>query len=393
MRKKAIFALLLLALFGLACRKNDAPLAIDTRPAPSASTPAEGVVCLSGEAAEIVGIKTEQVGRGECKSVLKRMGKVLAPQTQTAIVSHAFPARVAEIHVNIGDWVKQGQALITLDSQEVGRAKSEFYKAIAAAELAKLNFDREQRLLSDGIGVKKNFVAAEAEQKVAQANLEAAEKTLHVLGFTEEQVKEITATHQINPTITLYSPIAGKVVRIDAVLGALIDQSTEILTIIDPTLLWVDAEAYETDIAKLKIGQPVEITVPAYPGEVFHGKVSYIGDVVDEETRKITVRAEVSNEQFRLKPGMFADVSILLNGGCQMLVVPSAAVLEEDKQKIVFVKEKDRFVRREVQTGVVDGDYQEVVAGLKAGEKVVIQGNHELKSKLEEEVLHAAEVH
>ncbi|MBN2473968.1 MAG: efflux RND transporter periplasmic adaptor subunit [Pirellulales bacterium] len=393
MNKKVAFLVLLLVALSLRCRRTEAPLPSNESALPTPSAPAEDVVYLPEEASEIVGIRTEEVGNGQCKSVLKRMGKVLAPQTQTAIVSHAFPARVADIHIKLGDWVEQGQALITLDSQEVGSAKSEFYKAIAAAELAKLNLDREERLLSDGIGLKKNYVAAEAEYKVAQANLEAAEKTLHVLGFTEGQVKEITGAHQINPTITLYSPIAGKVTCIRAVLGALVDQATEILTIIDPTLLWVDAEAYETDIARLKIGQPVEIVVPAYPGDVFRGKVSYIGDIVDEETRKITVRAEVSNDQFRLKPGMFADVAILLNGDCQMLVVPSAAVLEEGRQKIVFVQEKDHFVRREVQTGVVDGERQEVVEGLVAGERVVIEGNHELKSELQEEVLQAAEVH
>jgi len=393
MKKIAMLLVGLLTISSVQCNYSESPNVLEPGHGHEHATAEKDAVYLSQEAAEIVEIKTQEVKPGECKAVLKRMGKVLAPQTQTTIVSHAFPARVAEIHVKIGDWVKKGQALVTLDSQEVGSAKSEFYKAIAACELAKLNFDREERLLSDGIGVKKNFVAAEAEYKVARANLEAAEKTLHVLGFSEEQVKEITATHQINPTITLYSPIAGKVVRIEAVLGALVDQSTEILTIIDPTLLWVDAEAYETDIAKLKIGQPVEITVPAYPDEVFRGEVTYIGDVVDDETRKIIVRAEVNNEQFRLKPGMFADVGIVLNGGCRPLVVRTDAVLEDGKQKIVFVKEGDHFVRREVKTGVVDGEYQEIVEGLKAGEEVVIQGNLQLKSELQKEVLKAAEMH
>jgi multidrug efflux pump subunit AcrA (membrane-fusion protein) len=121
--------------------------------------------------------------------------------------------------------------------------------------------------------------------------------------------------------------------------------------------------------------------------------VIYLGDVVNEETCKITVRAEVSNQEFRLKPGMFADVSILLSDGHPTVVVPSAAVLEEGEQRIVFVKQDDRFVRREVITGVVDGDSQEVVRGLEAGEEVVIEGNHELSAELQEDVLRAADVH
>ena len=124
-------------------------------------------------------------------------------------------------------------------------------------------------------------------------------------------------------------------------------------------------------IAKVRIEQDVEIAVPAYPGEVFRGRVSYIGDVVNEETRTITVRAEVGNDDFRLRPGMFADVDIVLNGGEQALVVPLDAILEEGSQKIVFVEQSDGFARREVETGVADGGYQQILKGLEAGEKVV----------------------
>lgn len=393
MSKKGMFLILVLVLFGLQCRPSETLLSTDREPGHAGSSPAGGIVRLPDSALEAVGIKVEKAKSQECRSGLKAMGKVLAPQPQTAIVSHPFSARVAETHVQIGDWVEKGQALIGLESHEIGDAKSELYKALADLELARLNLDREGRLLKDGIGVKKDYLAAEAAFKIAQSNAEAAHKKLHVLGFTEEQVKEMIDTHQISPTITLFSPIKGKVVATKAVLGAPVDQSTEIMTIIDPTLLWVDAEVYEKDIAKVKIGQQAEIGVPAYPGEVFRGKISYIGDLVDEETRTITVRAEVGNDDHRLKPGMFADVNILLDESYQMLVVPLAAVLEEGNQKIVFIREKDHYVCREVQTGPVDEGYQQIVSGLKAGDEVVVQGNHELKSKLKEEVLKAAHVH
>lgn len=388
-----MFLIVFLAMLGLQCRPYEGPLPTPEVPDHSESSPAKHIVRLSDTASKRAGIRVEEVKSQKCKTVLGAMGKVLAPQPQTAIVSHAFPARVAEIHVKIGDFVEKGRALVTLEGHEVGIAKADFYKARADLELTKLTLAREERLLGNGIGIKKNHLAAEAAYKIAQANAEAAEKTLHVLGFTEEQVKEIADTHQINPTITLYSPIAGKVVTHKAVLGAPIDQSTEILTIIDPALLWVDAEIYEKDIAKVKMDQKVEITVPAYPEVVFHGKVTYIGDIVDEETRTITVRAEVKNDEQHLKPGMFADVNILLDETYQTLVVPLAAVLEEGNQKIVFVKEKDYFVRREVELGAAEADLRRILKGLKAGEEVVVQGNHELKSKLKEEVLKAAHVH
>jgi len=351
------------------------------------------VIHLPDPVQELLGIKLEEVKYRRCPSVLKAMGMVVAPRPQTAIVSHAFPARVAEIHVEVGDWVKKGQDLVVLESKDIGEAKAEFYKAMAQCELAKINFAREQRLLKEGIGARKNFVAAEAEYKVAQANLEVAEKRLHVLGFNEAQVNQIASTHQINPAITLYAPIEGKVVEIKAACGAMVDPATPILTIIDPRLLWIDAEIYEKDIAKVKVGQQVEMRVPAYGEQVFRGRVSHIGDVVKADTRTITVRAEVANDARLLKPGMFADVDIILEEGQKVLVVPSAAILEEGSQKIVFVKEKGGFARREIATGSVYERCHQVLSGLKAGEQVVVEGNHQLRSKLQEEVLKAAGVH
>ena len=401
LKQGIVLIALCLGTLGLECGREEAPVSYHGEAADSShqqharadSSLADEAVQLPAESRDVVGIEVDKVTSRECRCTLKAMGKVLAPLPQTAIVSHAFPGRVAKVHVNIGDWVEKDQALVTLESNDVGDAKSEFYKAKADLELAEINLAREKRLSESGIGIQKNYLAAETEHKIAQSNAEAAEKKLHVLGFTEEQVHEIAETHQMSPAITLYAPIDGKVVAIEAVLGAFVDQSTEILTVIDPTLLWVDAEIYEKDLAKVRIGQAVEITVPAYPDEVFRGKLSYIGDVVDEDTRTITVRAEVENDDHRLKPGMFADVCILLNGGEQALVVPTAAVLVEGDRKIVFVHHEDCFVCREVKTGVVNGDYQQIVSGLAADEEVVIEGNHELKSELKEDVLEAAHVH
>jgi cobalt-zinc-cadmium efflux system membrane fusion protein len=386
MMKFGMGVAVLLAVIPLQCSRTEPPVLVDARQIRPESS-AKDTVHLTAASQETVGIAVTKIGTHACPCVLKAMGKVLAPQPQTAMVSHAFCGRVSRVHVKAGEWVAQGQELVTLESQEVGAAKSEFFKAVADLELATLNLEREQRLLAGGIGLQKNYVAAEAEHKIALSNHDSAEKMLHVLGFTEEHVQEIAEQHQINPAITLYAPIAGKIVKNNAVLGALVDQSTEIMRIIDPTLLWVDAEIYEKDIAKVQLGQLVEVAVPAYLEEVFAGTVSYIGDLVDDETRTITVRAEVGNQDHRLKPGMFADVTILLNGGIERLVVPQAAILEEGRRKIVFVKSADSFRLCEIETGVVDGDHLEVRRGLVAGDAVVVEGNHLLRSMLRNELV------
>ncbi len=351
------------------------------------------VISLSAKEAKAVELESVQATYKPLRSQLQAMGKVLAHQLRKAIVSYAFPARIAAIHVRSGDWVQAGQRLVTLQSEEVGSAKSEFYKAKADHELAKVSFERVKRLFDRGVGAKKDYLSSEAELKVAEATLDAAEKKLHVLGFTEDQVREISETHQINPVITLFAPIGGKIVENKAILGAMIDQATEILTIMDPTLLWIDAEIYEKDIAKIKIGQEVEVSVPAYPGETLKGKISYISDVLNQETRTLTVRTEVENKEYRLKPGMFADIKIFLNHQSKALVLPEEALLDDKEDKIAFIQRDGKYYPQVVIVGAREGGFVEILRGLQEGDTVVTKGNFQLKSKLYEEILKKGHVH
>jgi len=253
--------------------------------------------------------------------------------------------------------------------------------------LAKSNLEREKRLFDRGVGPEKNFITRQAEVRVAEASLEAAEKKLHVLGFSEEDVEIITSTHEQNPVIRLFAPIAGKIVEHRSILGAMIDQSSELLTIMDPTTLWIDAEVYERDIAKIKTGQNVEVSVPAYPDESFKGKISYIGDQLNDETRTITVRAEVENRGYKLKPGMFADISIHLNHASQALVLPREAILDDNNEQIVFIKLDGSYTPQIVEVGTRENGLCEIRFGLKEGDEVVVKGNYQLKSKLYDELL------
>ncbi len=340
---------------------------------------------LSPEQAEAIEIRVAEVGLRDMSARLEVMGKVLAPQTRKAIVTYAFPARIADVRVGIGDWVERGQALVTLQSEEVGEARSAFYKARADGELARASYERERRLFDRGVGAQKSLLEAEADLKVAEASTDAAERKLHLLGFTEAQILSSDDSHEANPVVSLFAPIAGRVIENNAVLGAMVDQSTEILTIMDPRILWVDAEIYERDIARVHPGQGVELSVPAYPGEIFGGRISYVGDVIKEDTRTVTVRTEVENRDQRLKPGMFADVQISLNGSRPTLAVPEEAVLDDEQETIVFVAGADGYVARAVDLGARHGGYVEVLEGLDRDDRVVTTGSFQLKSKLREE--------
>jgi cobalt-zinc-cadmium efflux system membrane fusion protein len=352
----------------------------------------DGIKLTEAEA-QAVNIQTAKASMKPLNSQLAAPGKVITPRNSKAIVSYAFPARISEVHVGIGDWVKPGQKLVTLQSEEVGTAISDFYKALADHELASVSYDRQKRLFDRGVGAKKELLSTEADLKVTEASLNAAEKKLHVLGFSEAQIKVLVDTHQINPVISLYAPIAGKIIQNNAVLGSMIDQTHELLVIMDPTVLWIDAEIYEKDISKVKRGQQVEITLPAYPGETFQGKTTYISDVLKEETRTITVRTEVENRGHKLKPGMFAEMKIALNHQATALVIPQSAVLEDKGDKIVFLKRGDQYYLQVIMEGASDNGNVEILRGLAEGDEVVTNGNYQLKSKLYEEILKAGHVH
>lgn len=347
-------------------------------------------VVLSAKEKEAVKIETAKVVYKKIQSWVPANGKIIAPNNRMFVVSYAFPARVSKIIVKVGDWVNEGSLLITLQSEEVGKSKAEFFKARADLELAQANFERQKRLFEGGAGAQKDYLAAEAELKVARANLEASEKKLHLLGFSEEDVKQIIAVHQINPVITLYSPIKGKVVEVKVVPGEMVDQAKDMMTILDPRILWVDAEIFEKDIARIRLGQNVEIKVPAYPERIFTGKVSYIGDILKENTRTITVRTEVENPELLLKPGMFASLKINLNAERPVLAVPEEAIVDQQGEKFVFLPRGQGFELKKVTLGARQDGYYEIVSGLKEGDVVVTSGSFQLKSKLLEEILKEA---
>ena len=351
-------------------------------------------IVLTQAELEAVRIETVTASLRRLTSELSAMGRILANQHRTAIVSYPFTARVAQVDARVGDWVEAGQKLVVLQSEEVGEATSAFYRANADHALALLDHEREAQLFESGVGARKNSLASEAALRVAEANLNAAEKKLHVLGFSEDEIRVISESHQINPIISLFSPIAGRVISNNVVLGEMVDESTEILTIMDPTLLWVDAEIYEKDIARIQRGQDVAVTVPAYPTQVFHGSITYISDVLSEDTRTITVRTEVSNEGGRLKPGMFASVTIEFSSNGEALALPAEAVLDDQGERLVFIRVgSNRFEPRHVMVVARENGLVEILSGIDVGEEVVTTGNFQLKSKLYEAILEAGHVH
>lgn len=193
----------------------------------------------------------------------------------------------------------------------------------------------------------------------------------------------IEAPELLGKQLELKAPLDGVVVERKSAVGEQVDANTTLLTISDPTSIWVIAEIQERDLGAIKVGQEARFRVVAYPEETFTGAIVRLGHEVETASRTLEARIAVANLDGRLRPGMFADVEITTEVSRQALLIPDGAVQTDAGDQIVFVALNDRqFQRRAVQTGHVESGQIEVLAGLKSGERVVTEGSFILKSEL-----------
>jgi cobalt-zinc-cadmium efflux system membrane fusion protein len=174
----------------------------------------------------------------------------------------------------------------------------------------------------------------------------------------------------------LNAPISGTVIERNGTIGATVGSDANLFKIVDLSSVWIDANVFEKDLGRVKDGQGVKITVPAFPGSTFSGRVILISSVVDPDTRTVKVRTEVANPDGRLKPDMFANVEIVTASKRTAISVPLAAVLDDGGKSVVFIADGNEYKKREVSLGLKSDDRVEIIEGLKAGDKVVVKGNY-----------------
>lgn len=222
----------------------------------------------------------------------------------------------------------------------------------------------------------------EEAQRNAAILLAKVKSQLEVYGLTTKEIDEIIETGKHQSRFNVTASINGQIIKQDATLGATVDKSDSLYSILDTHVVWVEGEVYEDSLAlvdnKLQVGSTVRIRIPAYPNNVFTGKTSRISAVVNPEKRSVSIWTEVDNPSHQLKPGMFAEQTLVIEELNNVLSVPLNAVIEDGTTQIVFVESGNTYMKHEVQVGVKDDQYIEIKDELLAGEKVVIQGTHQL---------------
>jgi cobalt-zinc-cadmium efflux system membrane fusion protein len=343
-------------------------------------------------------IEIELVGPQSIAGVIPATGKVLVPEDRVAVIGPVNEGRIVRLFAGQGSRVQKGQKLADLESADIDQAEADYLKALAdyenarrssAAEirLAQANYDRTKLLYEKTITAGKNLQTAEHDLEVAKAagessvngakaTLTAARRHLLILGLSNSTIDSLPQKPDLAAVFSLNSPIAGTVIERNATVGASVGTDANLFKIIDLSRVWIDANVFEKDLARVRMGQEVKVNVPALPGSTYTGRVILIDSVVDPETRTIKVRTEVANPDSRLKPDMFANVEIVTDLNRSAISIPQTAVLNDGGKTVVFVAEGNGYQKREVHTGIQNGDRLEIVEGLSAGEKVVVKGNY-----------------
>ncbi len=380
-----IVLLLLVAVVHLSCgsKQEDAP----KPPPPSATSSAEpGILELPDGSPTLARLQTDRVALRPIRTALKaQAGKILANENRLAHLSARVPGHIVAVYANLGDRVKEGDRLLLLDSPAFGEAQLEFRKARTTLSVTEKALERATALLDRGAIGAGEHQRREADYENARADLHEAEEKLHLLGMTEREIQRLAAKtlpHAEVAQVSLRAPFTGEVIERNATIGEVIDPNKTLFTVADLSTVWVRADFPEQQAGRLKAGLTIELRVSAYPDTIFRGSITYVGAVIDPKTRTVTARAEVSNPEGRLRPEMFAEVTLATDEQ-SVLSVPRAAVQQVGSRTVAFVvRGPRRFESREVTIAQAPGDYVQVVVGLTAGEEVVTQGSYALKSEL-----------
>ncbi len=293
--------------------------------------------------------------------------KVQADPARSFRVFAPASGRVLSIQVKPGDNVRRGETLATIESADAGSAQSDFVKAEIEASRARRAADREKVLLDHGAVAEKDYIDAKAASDSAQAELARAKRHLEVLGMNAQGASD---------NIPLLSPSRGVVLTVGAATGEFsksLDNADPLLTIADLSTVWIVGDVFEKDISKVRPGTKATITVDAFPGRTWSGRINSVSGALDPISRTLKVRVALPNPGNQLKPEMFAAIH-LDTGTHTAIVVPAAAVIHKGQNTVVYLENNGKPEQRNVTTGhLVDGKV-EITSGLENGQRVAANG-------------------
>jgi len=314
-------------------------------------------VQLSPERMQSIGVRTGRVQRKAVNDEIRVTGNVAVDETRLAYVQVRYSGYVQKVFADATyQYLRKGQPLFTIYSPDLAATEREYL-------VAKEN---QQRVAASTVpGVTEG----------AASLLEAATERLKQWGVPQQEITRLESSGQVQQELTVESPVSGYITERNALPNLTVQPDTRLYTVADLSTVWVFAELFQNDLGRIKIGDRATLSVDAYPGRTFEGRVNFIYPQVDTMTRTVRARLTFSNPGLKLTPGMFVNVALKLGGGTQ-LVIPATGVLQSGIQQVVFVNRGDGYLEpREVELGARAGDDFVVLKGLKEGEEIVTSAN------------------
>ena len=320
-------------------------------------------VQISAQRLQSIGVKIGEVEQKQVTDEIRTTGNVAVDETRLAYVQVRYSGYIEKVFADATyQFIRKGQPLFTIYSPDVVATEREYL-------VAKKNQQQVAQSTVPGIA------------SSAASLLDAASERLKQWGVPQQEIARLESTGQVQQELEFDSPVSGYITERNALPSVAVQPDMRLFTVADLSSVWVQAQVFQNDLARIKIGDPATLTVSTFPGRTFRGRVDFIYPQIDTDTRTAKVRIVSSNSDQQLKPGMFVNVALKVPMGSQ-LVIPASGVLQSGSRQIAFVERSDGYLEpRDVELGTRVGDDFIVTKGLKAGEQIVTSANFLIDSE------------
>jgi membrane fusion protein, heavy metal efflux system len=335
---------------------------------------------------QIKQLKLENASYHNFNQETSAVGYIDFNQDKTVQVFTPYQGRIRQVFAKAGDDVKKGDVLFTVDSPDLVQAESNLILTAGVLKSSSQALQRAKAMFESKILADKDLEQAISDQQTAEANFKAAIDTIRIFGKSQSDIEQILVARKVDVELAIKSPINGRVTDKNATPGLLVQPGTlpAPYIVADISTLWMIANVIEEDMPKIKLNQPVSISVMAYPGENFKGKVTNIGAAIDPATHRIYVRSEIDDPKHKLKSQMLATFVITTGKPLSSIGIPLDGIVREGDGTIsVFVTSDDKhFTKKTVQIGMEKNGYAEILKGISLNERVVTSGALFLSNQL-----------
>lgn len=327
---------------------------------------------------QLASVKVEPVAEHLFPLEKEAIGSIDFNEDMAVQVFTPYQGRIIALYASVGDDVKKGQTLFTIDSPDLLQAESTLIAAAGVLELTTRNLARLRELYKSLAVSQRDLEQAASDQQTAEGNLRAARDSVRIFGKSDVEIDRIVAARAADPTLIVPSPIDGRITQRTAAPGLFVQPGSPPppYVVADINTMWMLANVAETDSPAFRLGQQVQVALSAFPGRRFNGKITTIGASVDPNTRRVLVRSEIQDPQHELRSGMFANFVISIGAPVNSPAIPLDGVVREGDgtMSVWTTADRRRFTKRTVSIGEQRDGYRQILDGVQVGELAATDG-------------------